>query len=94
MLIVQLHNVTDLRGCKECNCNVTHAHIKPLDRLTIFDGARYTGGLECCHSSDWETGGGAKCPISAASRNHTYFLEYVIMWRKYEPAIKPTQFLW
>lgn len=35
VIMIDLHDVppAQLRGCKECDCNVTHAHFKPIDKI-------------------------------------------------------------
>ena len=87
--IIDLHNVTDVRGCTECDCKATHAHLSLEQRWPIFDGIAYSGGLECCHSS-FDTSG-AKCDVSAHAQ-HEYFFEFTIAYTEYDPQT-PTKSL-
>ena len=76
--VIDTHNVSaaHLRGCTECECKTTNASFSLVQRSPWLDGSRYTGGLECCKSSD-EKEGGARCPVADAAKEltHTYYYE-------------------
>jgi hypothetical protein len=76
---IDLRNITDVRGCTECQCNVTG--VTPPHPA-------YTGGLNCCHST---SGDGGKCPIAAGVERSdvTYHIRYTITWRDFNSSLKP-----
>lgn len=77
--IIDLRNVSDVRGCSECECNVTG--VTPSD-------PRYLGGIECCHSSDFD---GGRCGLKpgAQKSNVTYYIRYTIKYRDYDDSVLP-----
>jgi hypothetical protein len=79
--LIDIRGVTDRRGCTECECNVTGVH---------HGGRNYTGGLECCHSTQRD---GGKCPVSAGTpqTRQSYFVQYTLTWREQDDAIYKSQ---
>jgi hypothetical protein len=70
--LIDVRNVTDFRGCTECDCKVTGGHNKA--------GPWYTGGLACCHSTPLD---GSKCPVSTLDEDaieNTYFFKHTLHW--------------
>lgn len=77
--IIDLRNVSDARGCSECECNVTG--VSPWD-------PRYLGGIECCHSSDFD---GGKCSLQPGieKSNITYYIRYTLKFKDYDDSVLP-----
>merc|ERR1711976_71494 len=60
--LIDIRGVDNVRGCTECECTVTGVHFHE----------NYTGGLECCHSTQHD---GSRCP-STATDEQSYFIQY------------------
>jgi hypothetical protein len=74
--LIDIRGARNRRACEECKCSELGTH----GFLSVT-----TGGLSCCHSTDFD---GGKCPIqpSVAKANVTYFIRYTIKWRDFSPA--------
>jgi hypothetical protein len=83
--VIDLRNVTDVRGCTECDCKVTGAK-RPADPAY----SDYEGGLQCCHSTESD---GSKCPLTAGTERSevTYFIRYTLKWRPVTESTKPLE---
>lgn len=87
--IIDLRNVTDIRGCTECVCSVTkpqHLRLNP----------HYQGGLSCCHSTAADK---STCPVAAGAMVEpavqTYFFQYTVAWRDADEApFKPIEIMY
>eukprot|EP00929_Paragymnodinium_shiwhaense_P013484 TRINITY_DN121330_c0_g1_i1.p1 TRINITY_DN121330_c0_g1~~TRINITY_DN121330_c0_g1_i1.p1 ORF type:complete len:527 (-),score=102.27 TRINITY_DN121330_c0_g1_i1:195-1775(-) len=76
--LIDFRNVTNLRGCAECDCAVHGVKAPNND---------YKGGLACCHSTEVD---GGLCPVDesvnrAASRQ-AYYIRYTMKWRDVDAA--------
>lgn len=65
--LIDIRGVENVRGCTECKCDVTGVKFHE----------NYTGGLECCHSTQID---GSRCP-TAVVEEQSYFIQYTISWR-------------
>jgi hypothetical protein len=74
--LIDIRGIDNLRGCTECECNVTGAH--------PTQDANYTGGLNCCHSTEHD---GGKCPSHAAPDAQDYFVKYTLTWRRADDPV-------
>jgi hypothetical protein len=74
--LIDVRNVTDIRGCTECECKLLN--VTPLD-------PRYLGGLNCCHSTAHD---GGRCPLKDGIKpsNETYYIRYTLKWREFDPS--------
>lgn len=78
--IIDIRNVTDRRGCSECDCKVTG----------VDKGSRYLGGLSCCHSTSAD---GGKCSVGADTdmTEQRYYIKYTLKWREFSSDVKPLE---
>jgi len=77
--LIDIREVRDKRACTECKCSELGTHgAHGLENIT-------TGGLSCCHSTDFD---GGICKLKTDEtviRNQTYSIRYTIKWRDFNP---------
>jgi hypothetical protein len=77
--LIDIRGTDNVRGCVECNCNVTGV---------IPEMPHYTGGIECCHSTLHT---GSRCPTTLVNEPLSYFVKYTLSWRDEADAVYANQ---
>jgi hypothetical protein len=79
--LIDIRGAPNKRACEECKCS----ELGTRGFLNVT-----TGGLSCCHSTDFD---GGKCPTKPGTvhRNQTYYIRYTLKWKDFDATIKPLE---